>query len=540
MIILNNNSGFRWFNNSKCYTRGYIYDEANKLYRNEELVQYFSDVNNENEFRNKLKNANGVFSVVVCVDDLIFVSVDRIRSMPLFYSIYNDIFIISDDAYVVKEKIGNIEMDDVSVNEFMITGYVTNEDTLYKEIRQVQAGEYIVFEGSLKKIKRYSYYSYQHEDFFDTNKETLVNKLDNVHTKIFMRLIESLNGRTAVIPLSGGYDSRLIAVMLKRLGYENVICFSYGREGNEESKISKKIADYLGYRWIYVPYTNNLWYNLFNSKERLEYFKYGSNFTSLPHIQDWPAVKELKNKELIPKDSVFIPGHAADFLEGSHIPESFAKVKYISDNELLNSIYKKHYSLCEWKDKYDQYNKAFKNKICGNIEIVGNMTNESAANLFEEWDWKERQAKFICNSVRVYEFFGYEWRIPLWDNELIYYWSKIRINDRCLRKLYMEYDNIYFKDINELLRSVSKKAVRSIKDIIPEKIKLLIRKKVNRCNIQRVYEEHPLLWYGIMEYDYFKNNFNVNNHINSYLVNIYLQEINENNYSNKESILCHN
>jgi hypothetical protein len=36
----------------------------------------------------------------------------------------------------------------------------------------------------------------------------------------------------------------------------------------------------------------------------------------------------------------------------------------------------------------------------------------------------ERQAKFICSSVRVYEDFGFEWRLPLFDHELMDFWAR--------------------------------------------------------------------------------------------------------------------
>ncbi|WP_269848621.1 asparagine synthase-related protein [Methanosarcina horonobensis] len=54
----------------------------------------------------------------------------------------------------------------------------------------------------------------------------------------------------------------------------------------------------------------------------------------------------------------------------------------------------------------------------------------------EYFDSNERQAKFIINSVRVYEFFGYEWRIPLWDAELMEFFLRVPIEHRINRNLY--------------------------------------------------------------------------------------------------------
>ena len=42
------------------------------------------------------------------------------------------------------------------------------------------------------------------------------------------KLSKSCEGKQIAIPLSGGYDSRLIASGLHKIGFKNVICFSYG------------------------------------------------------------------------------------------------------------------------------------------------------------------------------------------------------------------------------------------------------------------------------------------------------------------------
>jgi asparagine synthase (glutamine-hydrolysing) len=69
-----------------------------------------------------------------------------------------------------------------------------------------------------------------------------------------------------VVPLSGGLDSRIIVAMLKRLGVEDVICFTYGKKGNREAEISRQVAEALGYRWYFVEYTKEKLYDGYHSR----------------------------------------------------------------------------------------------------------------------------------------------------------------------------------------------------------------------------------------------------------------------------------
>jgi asparagine synthase (glutamine-hydrolysing) len=61
------------------------------------------------------------------------------------------------------------------------------------------------------------------------------------------------------------------------------------------------------------------------------------------------------------------------------------------------------------------------------------------ADAMEKWDWQERQAKFICNSVRVYEFYGYDWWLPLWDTEFMKFWEHVPLELRKGTALYLAY-----------------------------------------------------------------------------------------------------
>ena len=86
--------------------------------------------------------------------------------------------------------------------------------------------------------------------------------------------MKALDGRTAVIPLSGGADSRMVVSMLKNQGYEKVICYTYGKPGNRESEMSKAVAEEYGYEWHIIPHSAEEIAKLRNDPETEQYSDY--------------------------------------------------------------------------------------------------------------------------------------------------------------------------------------------------------------------------------------------------------------------------
>ena len=62
-----------------------------------------------------------------------------------------------------------------------------------------------------------------------------------------------------------------------------------------------------------------------------------------------------------------------------------------------------------------------------------------AAGILESWDLRERLGKFIFNSLRVYEYYGYQWRLPLMDTALMDFWEAVPLHLRVNRKLWHDY-----------------------------------------------------------------------------------------------------
>ena len=414
---------------------GYLHHPQRGCLRGKDLADHFAACADERDFSRCLKEANGCFAVIIQRPDLKLAAVDKLRSIPLFYNAAGD---LSDKS----ESLARLTLEAVKgsppelLAEFLITGYVTGSDTLHPLLKQIPAGYYLrLIPGQAAELAQY--YRYEHNSIAKVSIPELIEQQHALHLAIIKDTISSLDGRPVVIPLSGGYDSRLLAALFSELKYDRIITFTYDSPRHLETLISQRVAKHLQLPWMFFEHSHKSWYEAFFSDLRRSYYKCSVNASSSVHVQDWAAVRDMREKKLIPSDSVFIPGHSADFLQGSHLNAAFGRSGSFSRDELIASIMAKHYRL--WPDHESADTETFRARIQSIVNAPESMSAERAADFFEYWDLQERQAKFIVNSLRVYEFFGYDWRIPLWDQRLMDYWAAIPLNLRLGRKLWLHY-----------------------------------------------------------------------------------------------------
>jgi asparagine synthase (glutamine-hydrolysing) len=432
----------KWNKVGNTFARGRAFVKGD-LFEEETLSEFFSKTKCEDT----VNSANGFWGLVKIHDNSIFIAADRTRSYPLFYAIIDNIAYISDDAYWIKDKTRETEFDEISKHEFLVTGYVTGGDTLYKNVKQIQAGEMILIvvdEQNNIVVNSSKYYSFIHGDYFEElSREELLKEHELSLFESVNRLIKYANGRTIVVPLSGGYDSRLVATVLRKMNYSNVITFTYGRVNNPECLISREVAKLLGYKWIFIPYDNEKSYEWYNSDERANFSIYADNLSTILPDREWPAVWELKKRNLIPKDSIFVPGYSGDFISGGQIPQKLYNSN-VNDKQIVNEILKNHYIMWDFDGVKKEWKNDFAKKIlkCAEIKMFDRKdytSNEFATNLYEKWNFEENQIKRMINSVKIYDFFGYKYWLPLWDYEYMNFWCKVPLSYRINKNLYDEY-----------------------------------------------------------------------------------------------------
>ena len=468
-ILLANNSGYKWhYMKTACfslYTKGYAFLK-NKLYKEEEFLEIIdkilTDDGGETYLLDSLNELNGCFSIVVYNEERIIAVSDRFRSFPILYSI-NDEFVITDDCTKLPDFILRTGLDIQAIEEYKAFGYVTGEDTLLKPVKQLMAGQYIIYDIAKHNIQKKYYYEFgynRNPEIADMRLDEKLAKLDSILIEAGKRMIEYLDGRTAVLSLSGGQDSRLIAIILKRLHYENVITFCFGKRDNVEVEKSKHVADALGFRWIFIEYTSSDWEPILKNADADGYYSYAGNLTSVAHMAAYIAVDNMKNKNLIPADSVFINGGRYDAATGSWTSAYYILHSGVRTSSLISGLFERH-AVNSHLSKINQ--KCIINKT---IEVKEKFVDCNRA-IGEEYRWgsSERHAKFIRNTNRVYEYFGYQWFSPLEDKELYDFWQMVDKDDYWKRKLHYQYASKYmapYVDIYDKVPVVKK----SIKDNI--------------------------------------------------------------------------
>lgn len=452
-------------------TRGYC-NYKDVFYRDNDLGDLFLDIFKEKKqdnFREFLNKLNGCWSVILKNENTktVTLAVDRQRSIPLFYRKSNKTLVVSDNIYDLVDKTKQkVKFDETSEYQFLLTGFVTGEKTLIEDVLQVEPSCYIDFDSDLNKIK-HEYFCYFPKQQQIKDVDTLENDLYEIILKVKTRLALACKEKQVIVPLSGGNDSRLILWMLKESGVKNVLCYTYGVDTNPQKNIAKALAESFNYKWVFIEYSKEKWNESLSDKAAKDYFIFASNGVSLPHIQDYPAVKELHEKGLISGKAMFLPGHVGDawaneFATKSldeHYPlppqEYHSGFKDIFDSHLISFLVYRHFMFFPISKKdwgKDEFQKVI-DKVRSEIEGGKQERKEDIWKALE-WILKGRTSLWIVNSVRTYEYYNASFYLPLADYELINFFQKLPLEHIIDRNLYARVVKKIFENDKKSLSEV--------------------------------------------------------------------------------------
>lgn len=474
------------------------------------------------DLANLLQTLSGHWCLVWASGDSLWCAVDRMRSIPLFYAVEGDRAYISDDAYSLQEKIGPDDIDAVARTEYLLTGYVTGNQTLSPYIKQIQPGQVVrlTYSEGAWKISTERYFTFTCRYDLTGGSSRILDQYTTLLDEAFVQTLKWLSGRPIMLPLSGGWDSKLMALMLHRHGYKNVTAFSYGIPGNADSTASKLVAQCLGMPWHFVEYSNDKWFHWFRSEMMKEYLSRSDRLCAHPYITSWPAVLELTDRGVVNPDSVFMPGLSIGAYMGSIIPPVLVQLDKPGKEGVLDAIWRKHFQRM-WRLDEPGVNpeglrkNTFHERICNSLGDGTCDFRESAASAYELWEWQERQSKAIASMISIYDFWGYAWHLPYMDAHLLDFCTRLPLSCRFQKRLLKVYVSRLFASATgqpatspeEMLLDLPAHKIcppPSFAQVAVKNMKLAAAKVLRKQPEQASYEGHPLALYGAIPIELYR------------------------------------
>ena len=434
-IKLTRNKAHIWHFEADVYAKGYLFDSEQILYQGVELCKYFSQIADEFDFSKRLLSANGLFSVVIKQEKFTGFAVDRLRHFPLFYRMHRENLVIGDEIENLSAIDESNILDEEAVLSFSGISYVLGQKTLLKNVFQVQAGEYIQVRDNQLSNR---YYHQLHSSIRDIRFDEAQIELKQFFDRVIQRLRQLIGTRPVVLLLSGGLDSRLVAYLLKKAGIKKVLCVTFGvKTDNPEWQRSEQTAKQLGYEWQFIDYTNKPISAYYNQVLFEQFYQYEAQYTAKFGFMTYFLMDELVNQQKIPANTFFLNGDGGDFFAGSHLRpymRYYRNVKTIAKD--LQYIHCDIVSL----------NQKEKNKI---TQLIMFQLNKNIWPLFENvenWELKERQSKYVFNTRKINEFYGFQTLFPLCDNELMDFYTSLPFEYRLNKKLYLSVITDFFRE----------------------------------------------------------------------------------------------
>ena len=377
--------------------------------------------------RERPARRTGAWTLVEAADGVVRLTTDRTRSHHLLFTRAGDTWIISDDPQELRRHAPTWARDEQSAEVFLHAGFTPGTRTLAHEVYATPAGAVVELrpDGTWSS---HSWETYRYAAEPITSPEEFAGAFRTALDTVVERLLQDTDGRQLLVPLSGGLDSRLLAVWLKRHGARDVVTFTYGVPGSTEVAISRGVAEALGMDWFTVDLDPAEVAHTWAGADGVDFQKRTWGLTSLPHVQDWYALLQMRRKALIDTDAVFLPGHTiVGNMHDEHLLEGSP-----SRNEVFTTV-ARHHSLLQGDRHAWRHLPLLRQTVVQGAQEVSFPTDRgedlpgggrSIQELLEWVNLQERQAKYINESLKAYEAFGYGWALPMLDTEMWGTWLR--------------------------------------------------------------------------------------------------------------------
>lgn len=370
---------------------------------------------------------------------------DRLRSWPLFWTLQDGAdggrrLVISDDATAMRAALSDPHLDPRACRELLDAGFVSGTDTLLAGVHQTEQGALVRIDRATGRARTvtHSLARFSQDSDMVTDPEEFSDLLLKALDAVMGRALEDLAARPGsprlVLPLSGGLDSRLLVAWLTlHDALDRAVAFTYGRPGTREVEVSRKVAEAVGLEWHAVDYVPAELRKAWQTQDAADFLEYGYALGALPHVQDWYALRSLLERGVVRPGDVVLPGHT---IVGNMHDEHLLEEPSVTRGQVARAILIHHQELQgDQRRAYtDPYRAAKVRDFLALRPFTG--SPRDVQSVLESYNVRERQTKYINNSMRAYEHLGLEWALPMLDVEFWDAWHRGAVELTATRDFY--------------------------------------------------------------------------------------------------------
>ncbi len=195
-------------------------------------------------------------------DSKLIVFTDHLASKPIYYFYDKDsntLIFASELKVVIKgmRQLGFTPHLDIRGAYCLLTfAYMVEDLTLVKEIKKIPPGDVLIYENG--DIKLEGYFKLSSKPYIKADEKEIIKELDR-RFKEAVRLEYEKDleyGYSHIATLSGGLDSRTNIGYAKKLGFNNITCFTFSISGYLDEIIAEKICLDHNLEFIFYPLDN--------------------------------------------------------------------------------------------------------------------------------------------------------------------------------------------------------------------------------------------------------------------------------------------
>ena len=432
-----------------------LYRNYNKKFENEKIFQKYKDliividgvILNSKELVNKYAGINLAETIykmfqsngIGFVDELRgnfygfiyeeksntwYAFTNHLGNKPLYYY-YNkerEIFCVSSDLFdivsIMKKLNIQVELDELGAYYMLTFGYMLMDTTMISEVKKVEPGTILTYVD--KKLSKEEYYFIDNEDYINDSEDKIISNMYEFFNisidQSFRKDVE--NGYKHISYLSGGLDSRMIGIVAKEMGYDNITTLTFAENNSRDEKIARSIAADYKFENIFKSLNNG---NFLNKIEEAVDANFGQIiYSGAVHLLDATNSINLEPYGFLYNGNLADVMHG-DYIEGlEHTKPSLSNWAYSS--RLLNKvefvqdrIIKKYGN----EEKFAIYNRGVNAIYNGSISMLDTMetcepyTHQDIVKYFTKMPpkYKYKEALFLKMIQKYYpKATDYKWQ----------------------------------------------------------------------------------------------------------------------------------